>query len=59
MDNLLFWLGIGAANVGKVMIEKAQRKLGEARFFYQHLVNPRNTTRGDPVGSGSPTERQT
>jgi hypothetical protein len=26
------------------MIEATQRKLGEARFFYQHLVNERQQT---------------
>jgi len=30
------------------MIEKTQRRVRQARFFYQHLLNPRQSTNGDP-----------
>jgi hypothetical protein len=30
------------------MIERTQRRLRQVRFFYQHLVNARQQTRGDP-----------
>ena len=30
------------------MIERTQRRLRQARFFYQHLLNPRHSTKGDP-----------
>jgi hypothetical protein len=30
------------------MIERAQRRLRQARFFYQHLLNARHSTKGDP-----------
>jgi hypothetical protein len=34
------------------MIERTQRRLRQARFFYQHLVNPRHSTQGDPEAFG-------
>lgn len=30
------------------MIEKTQRRLRQAQFFYRHLLNPRHWTKGDP-----------
>jgi hypothetical protein len=30
------------------MIEKTQKRLRQARFFYQHLVNQRTSSRADP-----------
>jgi hypothetical protein len=30
------------------MIEKTQRRLRQAQFFYRHLLNPRHSTKGDP-----------
>src|SRR4051794_34834347 len=29
------------------MIERTQRRLRQARFFYQHLLNPRHSTKGN------------
>jgi hypothetical protein len=29
-------------------IEKAQRRLRQARFFYEHLLNPRTSIKGNP-----------
>jgi hypothetical protein len=34
------------------MIERTQRRLRQARFFYQHLLNPRHSTKGDPEAFG-------
>ena len=30
------------------MIEKTQRRLRQARFFYEHLLKARHQTEGDP-----------
>jgi len=34
------------------MIERTQRRLRQARFFYEHLLNPRRSTMGDPEAFG-------
>jgi len=34
------------------MIERTQRRLRQAQFFYQHLLNPRTSTKGDPEAFG-------
>ena len=34
------------------MIERTQRRLRQAQFFYQHVLNPRTSTKGDPEAFG-------